>query len=656
MANRSEIVNFYAVLADQGKPLIFTSPVPIEESVALGQVNRQRKLKNLPALSGPALWASFDMASRRLYLPQTPAAPTGVQESLIKAIEMRVQQRFGGLAMAPPIHADPGSFLRVVRSSDFPNAWDFITRLTHGQGLDLPVVQADLSQMVQTAKSAGFETTAQGGYVGTNRGATVNFTDGTNFLYLSQKTPFILINLSDEAHMTSAHKERIVLTGYREGLGREAGEVAVGRISGSEFFSIEFLIYIGWPIEHLCHAFISKDIVAARQLIEAGLHLILAAKHMASFGYRDVTTPPHYYSFKAGEKYPLAELQNPNGVVEEVKRDEGGWVVLKSGLALPDEIFYGALGAAPDEPVIRARYQPNRSAFTFEDSPSILTEAAPGVFRWLCAQGAKDSLADKRGQSEYHKFSVEVLTPNAKMFQRRRILDYPQTADLLKKACAQFNAPFQDMEVLVGPWQKMMGMAGGYLDKDKLLKSGEKMPWEPVPGLPIYPPVIMVDEDSHPTAADQASTLVHEYWHYLYFQVLHFTDTPYDAPGNSDSEEDKRKWFTYLSNPTERISHIQQMKYMLSLGMTKNEIILSRFMGQKPTLEQLPQARKYAEYVDAAMAMLAQEREDEPFSQPQRYNQPDERATTNAGGPGNPQASGDPGVGRTRVPSGSGAG
>ena len=628
MATRSEIINRYVVQLDGGKPLIFTSPIPLDEATALAQLNRQRSLNKQPAVKGPVLWASFDTTSRRLYLPQTPEPPTAAQAPLIEAVKAWVDQHFGGVSLAPVIHADPSGFLRVVRSSDFPNAWDFITRLTHGQGLDIPVVQADLSQMPQTVANTGHSATAQGGYVGTDRGHKIDFIGQDNFLYLSQKTPFILINLAEEAKMTPAHKERLVLTGYREGLGKEAGEVAVGQISGSEFFSLEFLIYIGWPIEHLCHSLIGSQTKTIQQLIAAGSHLVLAAKHMATFGYRDVTQPPHYYAFKAGPKYPLAELQNPNGVIDEVKHDESGWVILRSPLALSDETVYATLGAAPSDLVIRSRYQPTRSAFTFEDSPAALSEEAPELFRYLCAQGARGNLSSKQG--ERSRFSVEVLPANAKQFHRRRISDYPQTADLLKRACAKFNAPFQDLEVLIGPWQDMMGMAGGYIDKGRVLKMGGKIPWEAVPGLPIYPPAIMVDIDTSPTAADQANVLIHEYWHYVYYQILHLPDKLYTPPDGSGSEEDQRRWFEYLTTPTERISHIQQMKYMLSLGMTKNEVVLFFFNNRKPGMEDMARARKYAEYVDDALALLQQEREDEPF---QRYNETDERATTTTGSP-----------------------
>ena len=655
---RSEITNFYAVQDSNGKTVVFTSSVPITAATALEQLNAQAARQSKATVNGPALRVCFDSASRRLYLPETPTTSDLAQNRLYEAIRVRIEARYGGVSAAPAIHADPASFLRVVRASDFPNAWDFIARITHGQGLDLPVVQANLKQMPETASLCGYRESQQGGYVGTNRGDRVEFKDEGGFLYHAQKTPFILLNLAPEAHMTPAHKERIVLTGFREGLGKEIGEVAVGAISGSEFFSVEFLIYIGWPMEHLCQVIIGNQNRSLKDLLLAGAHLVLAAKHMSSFGYRDITSPPYYYAYKAGPNYPTGQLSN-NGVIDELHRSENGFVVIRSPLFLSDDALEGTLGADPNSEVTRARYEPTREAFTFESSPSDITSASPETFRFMCAQGARDSMvgSSSKGMTD-RKFSIEVLPPNARQFQRRRISDFPQTADLLKKACAMFktadgrSAPFQDMEVITGPWQEVAGMAGGYVDRDKILKSGTKIPWEIIPGLPLIPPVILVDVDTCPTAADQANVLVHEYWHYMYYQILHLPEQNYKPPGAENTEENQRRWYQYLTTPTERVSHVQQIKYMLTVGMTKNEIILFFFDNHQPTMSQLPRARKYAEYVDAALDLLNKERENEPFG----YNQGNERTQETPGVGGNPSASGNAGLARTGLPSGSGTG
>ena len=218
------------------------------------------------------------------------------------------------------------------------------------------------------------------------------------------------------------------------------------------------------------------------------------------------------------------------------------------------------------------------------------------------------------------------------------------------KACDQLSrsmgqdVKFDDLEVIVGPWQKLVNMAGGYLDPDKLRKGGVAFPWEPIPGMSLYPPVILVDEDTSPTAADQANVLVHEYWHYIYYQKLQRKEAgwicenpnckyhgltevpaacprcggrvkyePYDPPTQYNSPENMVRWRRYLRTPTEEMSHVQQFKYLLSTGLTKSEIIMFLFGGRMPGVDGLARARQYAEYIDEAARLLDAESRDEPF-------------------------------------------
>jgi len=158
----------------------------------------------------------------------------------------------------------------------------------------------------------------------------------------------------------------------------------------------------------------------------------------------------------------------------------------------------------------------------------------------------------------------------------------------------------------------MYGMRGGYLQPNGVQSRAE----EEAKGIFIYPPAILVDTDSFPTAADQTGTLIHEYWHHIYFRKLkrdigEYQDQDPNGKDVYNQEEKNRRWEVYLNNPTERLSHIQQMKYMLARGMSKAEVLMYYSDNKLPGPGDLVQYRKRAELVDEAYKELQQEFQDD---------------------------------------------
>jgi hypothetical protein len=606
----NEVINFYAATDAGGRTAVFTSKIPISSATAIDQINKQRKQSakggQFAVVGKPVLRIALDLASRRIYNPEK----TTPDPALLQHITYLIESSYGGVAKAPLISSDPLTGLRILRASNFPNAWNFIQKLTNGKGADLPVVQADLSNMPNTARTLQMDEKHQGRYVGREEIPQLAFASKQNGMVHSQSTPFIIINTSESAMMTSAHKERIVLTGYREGMSREMGEVMIGGMTGSQFFAIEFLIYAGWSMSQICALYLN-NVRTARELISMAEHIAVAAKHMAAGGYVDITEPPYYYCFIANSRYQGAFFNGP--VIQQI-RNENGWALLKSHVRLNANLLKGLGAELPS--VIESRYQPGNQAFVLSSEPTKMSNEAPGLLSTLQSFAAQDSANAATGVRDY-KFSFMVGNPNTLEFERRRVTDFPQVTDILRKACQKLSLAekrpikFFDMEVVTGPWQQITGLAGGYMDRDRVLKNGGKLPWVPFPGMVLNPPFILVDNQDAPTPADQANVIIHEYYHYIFYQELHGEDVQYEAPGEYNTPENLERWRVYLTAPTERLSHIQQAKYMLCLGMSTAEIVRYFFADHDPGFSDLPRARQYAEYVEEAAKQLEQEKNDE---------------------------------------------
>lgn len=598
----NKIINFYAATAQGGKIEVLVSPLSVAPADAITRINKERADvaqktgSQAVLLQKPVLRACLDMASRRLYLP----AQGEIHQGLLAHIQMVVESHYGGLAKAPMINGEP-SDLRIFRSSHFPNAWKFIQQALSNKAVDLPVVQANLSKMPDTQQALKMSPQAQGRFVGSNEIDQVQFIMGKHLLH-AQATPFILINTSPEAMMTSAHKERIVITGYHTAMQQSNGDVALNE-ARSEFFHIEFLIYAGWSMGQLCDLLLGR-VNAPQDLMDTATYLTLAAKHMATMGYNDITEPPLYYTFQANDNYNQGFW---NGPIQQMRFDNG-WVLLRSNIVINNDLLR-RLGAVPGT-IVSAHYEIPTNTMVLSSDPSQLAKNSPMVLSALQSMGANDAIRNSSGLKDY-RFSMKVASPNYQSFERRRVSDYPQVMEIVKQALQRIEkqkgieAKFVDLEVITGPWASIAGMAGGYLSRDAFLK---KEIW---PGFFLAPPLILIDVKSSPTPADQANVLVHEYWHFIYDQILKGEIVPYESPIAAGSPEERvKRYHRYLQAPDEVLSHIQQIKYMLGLGMSKTEVIQA-LSGNTTGLNELPVARQYSEFVDEALRQIEQERQDE---------------------------------------------
>ena len=177
---------------------------------------------------------------------------------------------------------------------------------------------------------------------------------------------------------------------------------------------------------------------------------------------------------------------------------------------------------------------------------------------------------------------------------------YPQACEMLKRICQKNKTGFDDLEVVVGPWKSVgLDLIAAYMDKDRILKAGRSIPVEPVRGLKVYPPFILIDDVGAPSVSDRTNFIIHEYQHYLNRKMgVVGLDVSYDMSkirGNT-----KRFIKEYLGDKDEEMAHITQMKSLLALGMSTDEVVKFFMPNGIKNVDDVAMAAKYNQLVDMA--------------------------------------------------------
>ena len=226
----NDIVNYFVTEREAGGFQVMESPLPMSSTVAHSQLNKQNIKAGKPRYEGDVLSVRLDLGSGRIYLPEIAEHARGLQEggvidSMVKAVILKAQKKYGNLPLAKPILGDPYSVIRVRKVSDFPSSTKFIQDHLKEESLsktfvDLPVVEANLAMMPSTVESLprykAFPRLS-GSYIGPEETKAVRFvvrkeTGGSSqdVEVHSQETPMIIVNTAPASKVGEADKERVV--------------------------------------------------------------------------------------------------------------------------------------------------------------------------------------------------------------------------------------------------------------------------------------------------------------------------------------------------------------------------------------------------------------------------------------------------------------
>ena len=219
-------------------------------------------------------------------------------------------------------------------------------------------------------------------------------------------------------------------------------------------------------------------------------------------------------------------------------------------------------------------------------------------------------------------------------FNLRWISDFPQATYILKQSLKKLSQstgkdlPFKDLRVLTGPITKLPGFErslGGYVDPSSMPEKDRIKPIQIIPGVKLIPPFIFIDTIHKPSVAEQISVIVHEYWHYIYVDMLENNTTkPPQVPRNATDDVRTKKMLDYLADSSEYLSHLKQAQYLLGTGMNKNEVVQNFIDTDKEhgvSSNDMVIVRRYYEIVSDAEKKM---QESEAMNEDPRITKPSE--------------------------------
>jgi len=648
---RNNLVNFYAMEPDKkGKVMVLNPPFSwASNEDALAQINLENDSAGKPQYKGRLLHVVLDMASGRLYLPnfeeKAEIAETPNLTAMLDAIKIKIEQLVDFVPLAPLIRGDPLNTVRIRRIADFKSVADFIRKQVsapeeYEKDIAVPVVEADLTLMPITAKAlfgnGSNSITKQWAYI--TGGKVVDFIindeiggQTKDVLVCQQKPPFILINTASQARVSDADKERCVVMGYKEYAAEHRPNHAESHLS-TEVQTFKYLMYIGWSFKELSlYIYSGKNINDFYSMLYAGSFLYNAAKTLEADGYPNPASNPFYYTLKVdANKFPIKFSPQAGVDVFDYSRQpeifrivyfdpKSSCMTFKTPLYLPDDVLTGVFN--PQSTVMISQYDNTSKTICSETNSDEMDAMSPPSINAI-----QKDIAQTNGR-EGDKIEITERAELDKVFERKHISDYPQVSEIIKDLCKKLakkpdkearavptEIKFDDLEVVVGPWSKVPGYEGargGYYTLEAIKKAtGGKSEFEPILGMKVTAPVIVLDNMQNKTVGERTSTIIHEYRHHINVQL--WVDSPsYDNPAHAKNEEDQiASQIKYLSSPQERLAHKTQFKYMLSTGITKEQILRER-LGRKPTIKDVPVVKEYLSIINEAVKELAEEKDEE---------------------------------------------
>jgi len=630
MELQNRIVNYFAFDRPEEYPLVYRSPVTVNAETARKLLEKQKEGRyDLP------LHVCYDVNSRLIYLPNRYDHSYDDEKLnvLFTAVKFMIIKEFGDYRNCRPIEGSPFSSLRVRSVQSFPNMSMVIQDQFKEQKYDnLLVLEVNLSRMPSLLKflpkifSENEETI--GGYIGTDFADEISFSDeidgngerrANSIHLLTQKTPFILLNVSPVSNPSVSDKEWGVLSGYRDYLSEKKEIKLHSQIARcADLYTIKRYLTQGWPFEEVCLYLLTETVTNFGELIKSIMLLTDVARSLKEEGYANPASNSYYYSFKIDRSdfpWDFSNIYDENGKRDEdefLKQSfdfficdydlETSYVLIKSPAFIPETICETVLNAR--SMVFIGQYSPNTKLIEHKGGKvtSIPFKHYDGI-RYLV--GREFGIDWKK--IEFDMEGVKLIS-NPLSFKKRKISDYYYACDFIRGLCCKNGVDFADLEVVVGPVEQLFGEGtqGGFMDKILFAKNGFKSPHEITKGISISAPVIFMNSISMPSYSEQAETLVHEYRHYIYSLCNSFHDPEYNKIRPNRDKDFYKYWKLYLSDANEVAAHKAQIEYALLSGQSADEIIRDKVGGQITTVN-YPIALRFAEIVEDAANELKEE-------------------------------------------------
>lgn len=638
--SNNNFIHLYALEPNRtgGRIVIYERPFGQSSDVFKSILNKSQSNKNQDPYSGRILRFTVDTLTGYTYLPDEEANAyfyTGHYREedtprIIKAFKDYVKSKFPEVELkdTSPIGGDPLNTIRVLKVEDFPSAVEFLKKnVTHLKDrigeLNLSVIEANLQLMPETVQQLGVDARIDSLLVdGESSQKEIQFImkpnakmgQGNSVSLITQPAPFILINTGTSANITFPDKESIIVRHIHNYVSKKEPDSKLHVVE-----LIKHALYSGMSIKDLCQEmFYTNNVNDLESFWALGNLIIKAADSFSKLGYKSPISKEYHYVVKRSEASPsfLKEIEpSPKGerfstagqpvLLKIIYVDEKDNVLLSSPLYIPEDRMAGILGAKSS---ISAEYDPNDFWIKTEGSSDNLEKESPIMLKVLTEDVWSKTPSPQKPKDMNGRFPIKEKGAGEAMFERKKVSDFYQATETIKKTCAQLSTlenpvQFTDLDVYIGPSQRVFGITAGFLDDKKIKEAGQEIPIDAGNGLKIFPPCMVIDTEMQTSPAARNDMLIHEYQHYINV-ILEIPSPEYSTEnmgnGGKLTPEEVKRWMFYLSSPDEQKAHIAQIKYLLLLGMNKDQI-LEKMMPAGIRYDNIALAKMYMKFTDTAL-------------------------------------------------------
>jgi len=648
MKLRNQIVNYFASLPTKNhKSRIFRAPVSMNAKTALELLKDQFDKFDAKHL----LHVCLDVDSGRLYVINKDYFTQSQYEGLLAKIQEKITKSFGGYSPEPVIYGSPFSSLRIRDLSGFEYVKDIVKNDLGGDNAaKIPIIEVNLNRMPSVEKALHIrhkmitrdnpKGVFMGAYISPSEMKGIHFYEEIDIegrkkknpeKLLSQAAPFILINIGSEPQPSAPEKEWYILNGYREYFQDPAvfGNDIKQDHSDAFLFAIKRFLKLGWTFEEVSDIFL-KNVCNFFELVSSANELMRIAYSFEEDGFDNPARIPYYVSFKVGENFPIGidSMIKDGGLSSERQipwfriidyNPKTQFVIIETPVYVREENWRKIF--KPITIPFITRYNVNTHTidvksddhsyknFVKGDKDRLSQMAKVQYFNEKEAIGIRD-MGNERVPFRSDENSRSIKIGDGNSFHLRSIIDYYDACEQLESLAHSRGVDFDDLNVVVGPVERIFGrgVKGGFMDADGFEKSKMEIPYEIAKGIFVSPPLIAIDSVDMPSPAEQASTLVHEYSHNLYSITNPEHENQYNKdPKLKDTDSDKY-WYLYLTDEDERQAHSEQVKFELKSGISVDEMIRNKVGGQV-TKDTYNIAILFKDIIDSAIKEMENENE-----------------------------------------------
>jgi len=645
MQIKNQIVSYFIDPSDT--PRVVLSPATMNSEVAAAIIKEEHGLET----SGKKmLHVCYDKDSKIIYIPNAYRFTKDQIAPLLLAAKYHIVKEWGDYKMVPPIEGSPFSSLRVRSVKSFgyvANAIEKLheTILEHSNAdnvnssigqlndeleehveevKDLVVIEANLARMPETVKSLPPIYKNNKNFAGGLIQDNITFIDEVDtknkrrpnpIRLLTVDGPFILIDISPAVEVSSTEKEWAVLSGYRDYVASKYSpdESRQEIDSFAPLYAAKRYMYLGWPFEEVCKVML--ECVDSFPSLITGIHrLILTSSELVDEGYENPAKHPYYLSFRIDPKtFPLKidpEVEAFFFCIQHYD-EKTGYVIIRSSAYVESDLCLKVL-KAKSRPYI-VKYNPTLKQIDVKVQEGvhkeldIKTDIPSKIKALIETEEEVDNLefrADKRSRS--------ISLSSNQICHLRNISDYYYAKDHIQKMCDDRKMPFEDIQVVVGPIERIFGQGiqGGFMGAKQFEDSKLKVPHQIEKGLFITPPIIAVNSESMPSYASQTETLIHEYSHKLYSISNPDHEHLYNKDPKLRDRDPRKYWDLYLGDEDEKLAHQEEIRFELASGKSVDEIVRDKVGGAitKGSYKRTYiTALKYKEMIDEVVEQMEKE-------------------------------------------------